>query len=266
MDAELDELRDGVLLHVVVACLSEHEHLVVGGLAVAEVLAVLPGLQLHDPNALARGAAILLHHAGLERDRSLEARRELFGAEVGLCVLEPKVHALDHAQRFLYAHLGHGIRGGPNGPRLRQLHHVLVELPLVAAGRGDLPRVAPNDDCIEGPQGLEELLVPILVVAEQVAAHARLPDALGDGDRVEAMAINGLVATAAGQRGHIDLHQRRPKRRRLCAMVSTPRPLWLGLHQQHIARIGDRRGRGNGDRSARHRGWRLWQPTNAIAR
>mmetsp|Transcript_28524 Transcript_28524/g.82606 ORF Transcript_28524/g.82606 Transcript_28524/m.82606 type:complete len:304 (+) Transcript_28524:258-1169(+) len=121
--AEVDELREGVLLAVVVARLGEDKHLIIGALALAEGLAIFAGLQFHDPNALPAGATVLLHHPRLERDVPPENGRHVLRGIVGRCVLEAEVHVLDFAKRILGAHFLHHIRGRPYIPSLRQLHH-----------------------------------------------------------------------------------------------------------------------------------------------
>mmetsp|Transcript_97199 Transcript_97199/g.274072 ORF Transcript_97199/g.274072 Transcript_97199/m.274072 type:complete len:369 (+) Transcript_97199:138-1244(+) len=77
VDAELQELSHGVRLGMIVTRL-HHLQLFVGrAAAVPKVFAIITGLQLDDPNALARRAAVLLQHARLEGHRLLEACREV---------------------------------------------------------------------------------------------------------------------------------------------------------------------------------------------
>merc|ERR1719443_2424072 len=72
VDAPLDELRNGVLLGVVVVRFHQGQHLAVLTTALAESRAVVALLQLDDPDALSRGPAVLLDHARLESHGLLE--------------------------------------------------------------------------------------------------------------------------------------------------------------------------------------------------
>ena len=72
--AELDELRHGVRLLVVVVGLHQLQHLAILAGSLAVLLAVVALSELDDPNSLSRGAAVLLDHTRLESHGLLEAR------------------------------------------------------------------------------------------------------------------------------------------------------------------------------------------------
>mmetsp|Transcript_144936 Transcript_144936/g.464490 ORF Transcript_144936/g.464490 Transcript_144936/m.464490 type:complete len:285 (+) Transcript_144936:905-1759(+) len=197
-------------LGVVVASLHELENLVVGTAAVAEIIAVVAGLQLDDPDALAGGAAVLLDDARLERHGLLEALVERLLGVVRQCVGQADFQVRDLAQGILRAHVHHDVRRRPDlKALLLQSPHAVVELHLVAAAGVDLARVATHDDGVEALEHLEEGVVLRGHVVQQLAAHARRDHAVGDREAVVAVAARALVRAAEGLRGHVELHQSR---------------------------------------------------------
>jgi len=205
-DAELDELAHGVLLGVVVVCLHEIEELVVGARALAIALAVVASLELDDPDALTRGPAVLLDDAGLERHGLLEASGKLLLGVVRQRVFEADVELGDLAEGVLGAHLLHHVGGGPHlYAELTERAHAGIKLALVAPVGLDLSGVAADDDGVEALAGLEERIVLVVHVVDELAAHARIDHAVGDGDRVVAVAVGALVRAAVGSATHVDL-------------------------------------------------------------
>mmetsp|Transcript_54008 Transcript_54008/g.150844 ORF Transcript_54008/g.150844 Transcript_54008/m.150844 type:complete len:235 (-) Transcript_54008:115-819(-) len=194
---------------MIVTRLRQDQHLVVGGLSLAEALAIDARLQLYDPNALASRAAILLHHTGLERDRLPEACRDLRWMVIPEGVLQADVHVLDHAQRLLRAHLRHYIWRGPHRPSLSQLHHRIIELLLAAASRIDLPWVATHHNGIELLENRKELVVLLDAIVHQLATHACINEAIRNRNGIVTMAVADLVAAASFLRWHINLNQSR---------------------------------------------------------
>mmetsp|Transcript_144935 Transcript_144935/g.464486 ORF Transcript_144935/g.464486 Transcript_144935/m.464486 type:complete len:242 (+) Transcript_144935:905-1630(+) len=196
-------------LGVVVASLHELENLVVGTAAVAEIIAVVAGLQLDDPDALAGGAAVLLDDARLERHGLLEALVERLLGVVRQCVGQADFQVRDLAQGILRAHVHHDVRRRPDlKALLLQGAHAVVKLHLVAAARVDLARVATHDDGVEALEHLEEGVVFRRHVVQQLAAHARCDHAVGNGNAVVAVASRTLVRATEWLRGHVNLHQR----------------------------------------------------------
>mmetsp|Transcript_102000 Transcript_102000/g.266219 ORF Transcript_102000/g.266219 Transcript_102000/m.266219 type:complete len:380 (+) Transcript_102000:137-1276(+) len=92
MHAELDELCDRVLFRMVVVGLHHVQDVVVVAARLPVLLAIITGLQLDDPDALARRAAILLDHARLELHRLLEALHPGCLRVVGESVLQADAH------------------------------------------------------------------------------------------------------------------------------------------------------------------------------
>mmetsp|Transcript_17844 Transcript_17844/g.47181 ORF Transcript_17844/g.47181 Transcript_17844/m.47181 type:complete len:388 (+) Transcript_17844:634-1797(+) len=188
--AEFDELRDGVLLFVVVVGLHQVQLLAVVAALLPESAAVLAGLELDDPNALSSRATVLLDDARLEGHCFLEACSELCGIIVGQGVLQADAHVRDLAQGVLGAHELHHVRRWPNlHAILAQSAHGIVEFALVATVRLDLARIATDDQRIEGLAHLEELGVVIVDVTDQLAAHAGQDHSVGEGDRVVTVPI-----------------------------------------------------------------------------
>mmetsp|Transcript_66579 Transcript_66579/g.192865 ORF Transcript_66579/g.192865 Transcript_66579/m.192865 type:complete len:427 (+) Transcript_66579:60-1340(+) len=205
--AKLEELADGVRLGVVVARLHELQDLVVGAGAVAVVLAIVPRLQLDDPDALPGRAAVLLDDPRLECHGLLEARVELLFGVVGQRVREADLQVRDLAQSILRTHVRHHIGRGPHlDALLLERAHAVVELHLVAASGVDLTGVASHDNRVEAFHDLEKGVVLLRHVMQQLAAHARSDHAVGDGDAVVTVAAVALVRAAEGLRGHINLH------------------------------------------------------------
>mmetsp|Transcript_67028 Transcript_67028/g.145713 ORF Transcript_67028/g.145713 Transcript_67028/m.145713 type:complete len:566 (-) Transcript_67028:48-1745(-) len=210
VDAELQELSHGVGLGMVVAGLHQLQDLVVAAAAVPEVLAVVARLQLDDPDALARGASVLLDDARLEGHGLLEALLQGFLAVVGQGVRQSDGQVGDLAECVLGAHVRHHVWGGPDlDALLLQGPHALVELHLVSASRIDLAGVAADDDGVEALHDLEEFLVLAGHIVQQLAAHVGSDHAVGDGDAVVAVAAVALVGAAEGLRVDVDLHQGR---------------------------------------------------------
>mmetsp|Transcript_88518 Transcript_88518/g.173100 ORF Transcript_88518/g.173100 Transcript_88518/m.173100 type:complete len:526 (+) Transcript_88518:60-1637(+) len=242
--AELDELSDGVLLGVVVVCLHELQHIAVLARGLTVLFAILAVLQLHDPNSLAGGTAVLLDHPRLELHRLLEARGELLGRVVGQGVGQADVQGGDLAQGILGPHKLHHIRRRPHlDARLAHLAHAVVELPLVAAIGLDLPRVAPDDDEIEAFADLEELVVLVVRVVDQLAAHAGIDHSVGEGNRIIPVAIAAFVRAAIRLGADVNLAQGALVLR-LRGLRQEPLVV-LGHERQsaHIHGAGRRRGR-----------------------
>mmetsp|Transcript_94739 Transcript_94739/g.240948 ORF Transcript_94739/g.240948 Transcript_94739/m.240948 type:complete len:536 (+) Transcript_94739:842-2449(+) len=195
-------------LGMVVASLHELENLVVGTTAVAEITAVVAGLQLDDPDALARGATVLLDDAGLEGHGLLEASRELIFRVVGQGILQADVQVRHLHQGILGAHLLHDIGRGPNlDAQLPQLPHGAVEFHLVPAVGLDLTRIASDDDRLELLADLQERVMLLFDVVNELATHACVDHPVCDRDGVVAVAARALVRAPEGLAADIDLHQ-----------------------------------------------------------
>mmetsp|Transcript_59265 Transcript_59265/g.183716 ORF Transcript_59265/g.183716 Transcript_59265/m.183716 type:complete len:558 (-) Transcript_59265:419-2092(-) len=208
-DAELDELAHGVFLGVVVVGLHHVELVIVRTALFAERLAILARLQLDDPDALPGGSAVLFDHAWLESHCLLETRGELLGSVVCQCVLQSDLELCNLAERILGAHKFHDIRARPHLlAQLAHLSHGIVELALVAAIGLDLAGVATHDECIELLSHLEELVVLVVHVMNQLAAHAGADHPVGNWDGVVAVAVGALVAAPVGLGAHVDAHER----------------------------------------------------------
>jgi len=209
-DAELDELGHRVFLGVVVVGLHHVELVIVRTALFAERLAILARLQLDDPDALPGGSAVLFDHAWLESHCLLETRGELLGSVVCQCVLQSDLELCNLAERILGAHKFHDIRARPHLlAQLAHLSHGIVELALVAAIGLDLAGVATHDECIELLSHLEELVVLVVHVMNQLAAHAGADHPVGNWDGVVAVAVGTLVAATEGLVAYVDANKRR---------------------------------------------------------
>mmetsp|Transcript_92209 Transcript_92209/g.238761 ORF Transcript_92209/g.238761 Transcript_92209/m.238761 type:complete len:246 (-) Transcript_92209:86-823(-) len=191
---------------MVVVGLHQVQHLVVAAAALTEGLAIVARLQLDDPNALAGGAPVLLDDARLEGHRLLEAGCKILHRVVGQRVFQSNVEVGNLAERVLGAHELHHIRRWPHlNAQLPDPTHTIIELALVTTICLDLAWVAAHDDEVELLANIEKLLVLLVCVVNQLAAHARLDHAVREGDGIVAMAIGALVRTTIRLAAHIDL-------------------------------------------------------------
>mmetsp|Transcript_84038 Transcript_84038/g.180153 ORF Transcript_84038/g.180153 Transcript_84038/m.180153 type:complete len:275 (-) Transcript_84038:109-933(-) len=209
IDTELDELTHGVLLRVVVIGFHQIELIIVGARLLAKRRTVLARLQLDDPDALARGPTVLLHHPRLECHGLLETCGKLIGRVVSQCVLQADVHISDLAQRILGTHELHHIRRGPHlNAQLAQPTHAVIKLPLITSVGLDLARIATDDERVELFTNLEELVVLIMDVVNKLTAHAGRDHTIGERDGIIAVAIGALVRATVGGGSHIDSNKR----------------------------------------------------------
>ena len=217
INAEGEELLDGVVLHVVVVHLHQLELVVILKAALAVALgrvdlADVVGLRVHEPaqpDALTSRAAVLLDDAGLEGAGLLEALLELSGRVVGEGVLEAAVEVSDLDEGILGTHLGLDLGGGPHELALGDvLVHEVIELLLGAIGGalGQLAGVDADDQGIVLGGGGNETLVVAGVVKDEVAGASGLDDGVGDRDGVDAVAVRALVGTTVLCSRHLELH------------------------------------------------------------
>mmetsp|Transcript_14302 Transcript_14302/g.37103 ORF Transcript_14302/g.37103 Transcript_14302/m.37103 type:complete len:260 (+) Transcript_14302:1391-2170(+) len=161
------------------------------------------------PDALAGGAAVLLDHARLEGAALLEARDELLLVVVRKGVHQAAVEVADLDERVLGAHLRLDLGRRPHELALRDvIVHEVVEALLGAVGRAlrELARVDAHDERVVLLRGLDEALEVLRIEEDKVARATSVDHAVGDGDRVDAVAIGALVgATVLGAR-HLELH------------------------------------------------------------
>merc|ERR1719197_1635670 len=201
---------------MVVVRLHQLEHLVVLARALAVGGAVVAGLELDDPDALARRAAILLDHTRLEGHRLLEARDEGRLLVVRERVLEANVKSGDLGERVLGAHELHHVGRRPNlDAELLDRAHAIVELLLATAVGLDLAGVAAHDDRVELAHDLEEFVVLLVQIVDDLAAKPVHNHAVDEGLRVVAAAVGGLVGATVGLVAHVDLNVRQLEERNL---------------------------------------------------
>mmetsp|Transcript_86238 Transcript_86238/g.244229 ORF Transcript_86238/g.244229 Transcript_86238/m.244229 type:complete len:238 (-) Transcript_86238:57-770(-) len=236
---------------MIVTRLRQDQHLVVGGLSLAEALAIDTRLQLDDPNALAGRAPVLLDDAGLERHGLLEACGELGRVVERESVLEPDVHGRDLAEGVLRAHELHHVWGGPDlDASSAEAAHAVVELLLGATVGRDLPGVAAHDDEVEALAHIHELVVLLPDVVDQLAAHSSTDHAVGERDAVVAMAVAALVRAPVRLGAHVYLEQGALERGLL----------GLGLQPEVVLRdAGEARYVNGASRRERHRAKRARQ-------
>merc|ERR1712003_62904 len=175
-DTKLHELGDCVFFHVAVIRLRQDEYIVVCCRLLPVAGTILSGLELHDPNALASRASVLLYDARLEGDGLRETSLHVLGAVVTKGVRQAKIHLLDAAQSILGAHALHDRRLGPHRLARCNSHHGIVELLLVATHTFDLARIYSHDHTIELFQGLEENIMVVLSIVYGLARHSAVDE------------------------------------------------------------------------------------------
>ena len=177
--AELDEFSHSVFLLIIVVGLHEHQLLIILARPVTIVSAIVLSFQLDDPNALTWWATILLDDAWLECHGLLEANGELFRSVVRQSVFQANVHGCHFAQSILGTHLFHHVWWWPNLlSHFPQATHAIIKLLLVSSICLDLARVASNDDKVEALAKLEKLVMLLMCVVDQLAAHSRVDHAI----------------------------------------------------------------------------------------
>mmetsp|Transcript_77795 Transcript_77795/g.174399 ORF Transcript_77795/g.174399 Transcript_77795/m.174399 type:complete len:210 (+) Transcript_77795:1454-2083(+) len=195
-----------MLLSMVVVRLHHVQYLVVFAQLLAECGAVVPLLQLDDPNALARGTAVLLDDTRLKLHSLLETCCEILLRVVGQGIFKTDVEIGNLAQGVFRAHVLHNIRGRPHlNAQLTDFAHAVVELPLVTSISLDLTRVAPDDDKVKILADFKKLFVFLVDIMNQLAAHTGLDHTVRERDGIIAVAIATLVGATIGGASYVDL-------------------------------------------------------------
>jgi len=206
VDAPLDELCNCVLLRVVIVRFHQRKHLAIIAAPLTKRAAVLALFQLDDPDTLAGRTAVLLDNPRLVSHRFLEAFDESRILVVRQRILEADVQLGNFGQRVLRTHEFHHVRRRPRlDAFLLKLSDGVVELRLAAAVCVDLPGVTPHDQRVKVLADLEEGVMLLVLVMDELAAHASVDHPVGEGNRVVAVAVAALVAAAVGLASHVDL-------------------------------------------------------------